>query len=104
MIEKINKIEILDSGELYLCLVSGERASYQHIYRDGREVYWDNDKQGFKSPKPRKWSYFDWYKHICLVVSQSMNLTLELAKTVEWKNISSELQLKIINHDQSAHH
>jgi len=32
------------------------------------EVHW-NDKEGYLfSPKPREWSYLDWYKHIIGVV------------------------------------
>ena len=38
------------------------------IYRTATEVHWDNKDYFLYSPKPKDWSYLDWYKHIIKVI------------------------------------
>lgn len=44
--EIINKVEVLESGELILVLEGGGRFGYQHIYREAADIYWDNECGG----------------------------------------------------------
>lgn len=93
--EIINRIEILDSGELILILESGGDAGYQHIYREAAEVYWDKELKGFKSPKPRECSYLEKYLHI-VKVAGNCNILLFLNTSTEFKNISSSIKEEIL--------
>ena len=61
------------------------------IYREAAEVHWDNNKLFLYSPKPREWSYFDWYKHILKVA----NCNLLLTKNTVWTNIPLALKDQI---------
>lgn len=92
--EPISCIEIIDSGDLLITLESGGKPDYQHVYREAREVYWDNLKNGFTSPVPRKWSYFDWFKHIC-EVTKEIGINLQLTEKTEFSNTSKEFKSSI---------
>ncbi len=91
-LEEVSKVEINHKGELFICLKSGGKAEYQHIYRQGREVYWDSEMKGFKSPPPRQWTYLQWYKHILDVVSEAIKLKLIISNNTEWINVDDELK------------
>ena len=93
--EVISKVEILDSKEIHLVLVSGGKPMYQHIYREAEEVYWDNDIKGFKAPAPRKWSHFDCYHHIVSVAASSLGLSLELSSNTSWVNVPTQTKAEI---------
>ncbi len=94
-IEIISKVEILDNEEMYVVLASGGKPMYQHIYREAAEVYWDNDKQGFKAPPPRKWSHSDWYHHIVSVAASGLGISLELSSSTSWVNVSAQTKAEI---------
>jgi hypothetical protein len=94
-IEAISKIEILESGEMFVVLASGGKSTYRYIYREAAEVYWDNERQGFKAPAPRKWSHADWYRHIVAVVASGLGLSLELSNTTNWVNVSDATKAEI---------
>jgi hypothetical protein len=94
-IEAISKVEILDSGELFVVLSSGGKPMYQHVYRAGAEVYWDNDKNGFKAPPPRKWSHSEWYHHIVSIVASELGVTLELSSKTNWANVPEHTKAEI---------
>jgi len=93
--EEISKIEIIESGEMYLFLASGGKPMYQYIYREAAEVYWDNDRKAFKAPAPRKWSHADWYRHIVSVAASGLGLTLQLSKSPVWANVPEATKIEI---------
>jgi hypothetical protein len=39
-------------------------ATFPYIYREAMEVHWDADRRCLYGPKPREWSYIDWFKQI----------------------------------------
>lgn len=51
--EPISKVEINSQGELYVHLEIGGKSMYQHIYREGREVYWDQEQKTFNTIGPQ---------------------------------------------------
>ncbi len=94
-IEVISKIEVLDNEEMYVVLASGGKPMYQHIYREAAEVYWDNERKGFKAPTPKKWSHSDWYHHIVSVAASGLGISLELSSKTNWVNVSSQAKAEI---------
>jgi hypothetical protein len=94
-IELISKVEILDSEEMYVVLASGGKPMYQHIYREAAEVYWDNNKKGFKAPPPRKWSHSDWYRQIVSVAASGLGISLELSSNTIWVNVSAQTKADV---------
>jgi hypothetical protein len=63
--EKISEIAIDDSGRL---TVKPNKQKFELIYRSALEVHWDDKKECLYSPKPREWTYLDWYKQIISAV------------------------------------
>jgi hypothetical protein len=65
------------------------------IYRTATEVHWDNKDYFLYSPKPKDWSYLDWYKHIIKVIETECDCRLNLIEDTVWKNINEELKTEI---------
>lgn len=93
--EEVSKVEILDNDEMYVVLASGGKPMYQYIYREASEVYWDNDRKGFKAPSLKKWSHSDWYHHIVSVAASGLGISLELSSSTGWVNVPSQTKAEI---------
>ncbi|MBD1560014.1 hypothetical protein HC752_24150 [Vibrio sp. S9_S30] len=93
--EIIERVEILENGQLILVLASGGDPSYQYIYREAAEVSWDNSLKAFKSPVPRDWTYSDWFHHV-IKVAKKCNIKLELAGNTSWVNVSDSIKEHMI--------
>jgi hypothetical protein len=57
--DTIAEVAIDEQGRLRVTPTSN---SYAMIYREAVEVHWDAGGKYLYSPKPRKWSYLDWFK------------------------------------------
>ncbi len=89
----IKEIKIDGSGRL--CIFP-EKEKFTQIYRLAVEVHWDNEKLFLYSPKPREWSYLDWYNHITSLVRIDYGIDLLLTANTTWINIPSTLKEEII--------
>ena len=94
-IEELSKVEILENGEMFIVLASGGMPSYQYIYREAAEVYWDNEVKGFKAPTPRKWNHSDWFNHIVSVVASGLGITLKLSSATIWVNVPEQIRAEM---------
>lgn len=94
IVERIRRVEVLESGELFLGLETGDNASYQYIYREGRGIYWDPDRRGFKSTELKDWTVTQWFRHI-LAIAHEIGITLALSEDVSWENISEDDKILI---------
>lgn len=90
----ITSIEIDNEGRL---MIKPEKEKFTLIYRTASEVHWDQAKSALYSPKPREWSYLDWYKHIIRIVKEECLCGLFLTKKTNWINIPPELKSQIEN-------
>ncbi|XOV72149.1 MAG: hypothetical protein ACFHW5_02925 [Verrucomicrobiota bacterium] len=77
--DPIAEVAIDEQGRL---LITPTSNTYPMIYREGTEVHWDSKGRYLYSPKPREWSYLDWFKHIVDTVGD-----LTLSTGTRWKNI-----------------
>ena len=93
--EEIAKVSIRENGEMFLILRSGGKPSYQYIYREAAEVYWDADEKGFKAPAPRTWDHHKWFLHIEQLVASSLGVDLLLTEETGWENVPTELREKL---------
>ncbi|PHR42448.1 MAG: hypothetical protein COA32_17515 [Fluviicola sp.] len=96
-IETVNTIILNESNELILKIIGNGDPSYQYVYRDAAGVYWDESQKAFKSKPLREWTISDSYLHIKDIVKNSLNVDLQIASNVTWKNISISEQNKIVN-------
>lgn len=92
-IENIHEIGINETGQLYL---RPEQERFILIWRSATEVHWNNKENFLYSPKPREWSYLDWYKQIVSVVANEYNVNLNVTDKTLWSNIPSNLKENII--------
>ncbi len=90
--DKILEIGIDDKERLF---IKPERVRFTLIYRTATEVHWDNSGLFLYSPKPRDWTYFDWYKHIAGVTETECNCKLILTDNTKWTNIPDKLKEQI---------
>ena len=90
----ITSIEIDNEGRL---MIKPEKEKFTLIYRTASEVHWDQAKSALFSPKPREWSYLDWYKHIIRIVKEECFCSLILTNKTNWINIPSEIKSQIEN-------
>ena len=88
---------ILEIGidELERLYIKPATEKFTLVYRTATEVSWDNNGYFLFSPKPRRWSYLDWYKHIVDVTKNECGCVLQITEKTIWKNITQELKIDI---------
>ena len=91
----ISKVSVLEDGKLRI-FPEVPSASYQHIYREASEVYWDNDLKCFYSPVPREWDYKKWFGQIVSVVRSGLGIKLNLLEETEFQSDRSEFKTDMI--------
>jgi hypothetical protein len=94
--EIINRIEVLDTGELLLGLESQGHLMYQYVYREAAGVYWDQDRLGFKSTPMKERSFSQWFKQIVRVVRSGLGVELILGADVIWLNVPEQQKAEIL--------
>jgi len=82
--DSIAEIGIDDQERLY---IRPSTATFPLIYREGVEVHWDATRRYLHSPKPREWSYLQWFQHIIDTAA-----ILYLTPSTVWTNITEELK------------
>ena len=87
--DKIIEIGIDKSDRLYL---KPETEKFTLIHRSAAEVHWDNKGLFLYSPKPRDWSYLDWYKYITSLIKSDCDCQLTLTEKTVWVNIDDNLK------------
>jgi len=86
--DAIKAIGIDDKGSLW---VKPATATFPYIYREAMEVHWDAERVCLYSPKPREWTYIDWFRRIRDAArEQGVELTVET--TTSWSNIEAALR------------
>ena len=91
--DKILEIGIDDKERLF---VKPKKERFTLIYRAAAEVNWDNNGLFLYSPKPREYTYFDWFAHIIGVVESECGCKLVLTDQTLWTNVTDELKQQII--------
>ena len=96
--DAITEIGIDNQERLY---IKPKSKTYTMIYREAIEVHWDNEGRFLYGPKPREWSYFEWYKQI-MSGANSATFRLELTEKTKWVNIGSELKQQIVEEHRAS--
>lgn len=98
-IDKILEIGIDDKARLF---IKPNKERFILIHKTATEVHWDNNELFLYSPKPREWTYFDWFKQITGVTETECKCKLVLTDQTLWTNISDELKQLIIKHQKAT--
>jgi hypothetical protein len=91
--DKIAEVGIDAEGSLW---VKPASTTFPYIYREGREVRWDARRLRLYSPKPREWSYVDWF-HQIRDAAREHGVELALGPATSWSGISPELRQLLID-------
>ena len=85
--DAILQVEIDAAGRL---LVTPESARFPYIYREAMEVHWDDTGGFLFAPKPREWSYLDWFRQI-LDAAKTQGSELRVSKRTRWINVPADV-------------
>ncbi|MDA3945516.1 MAG: hypothetical protein PF439_02405 [Helicobacteraceae bacterium] len=99
----MEKDEILQIGidENKRLFIIPKTKSFPYIYRETMEVHWNSEGKFLYSPKPREWSYIEWYTQILKAVKEQ-SCILTITENTQLVNIPEELKNEIINYQASA--
>jgi hypothetical protein len=98
-LDLIMEIGIDESKRLY---VRPSFKDYEQIYRAALEIYWDRSAQFLHSPKPRNWSYADWYSQILGAVLTEYGRHLVINDDTIWTNVASDLKNAILELNRTS--
>ena len=56
------------------------------------EVYWDEEQKRLFSPKPKDWTYVDWFNQIIWAAADEYGTWLRLSPGTVWSGVSDELR------------
>ncbi len=96
--DNILKIWIDNDGRL--CLRPAKE-KFTMIYRSAAEVHWDNISDFLFSPRPREWTYLDWYKHIISTVVDEYGCRLHITVETDWLSVPNELKAGILEFERN---
>ena len=87
-------ISIDEDGRL---LIRPRRAEdiFQYVYRAAAEVQWDEVQACFATPKPREWSYLQWFQHARAAIRSELGRDFELNGRTTWANVPDLLRAEI---------
>jgi hypothetical protein len=77
--------------------IKPETKEFEFIWRDASEINWDDKRKVLYSPKPKEWTYFDWYRQIIMATKGEYGCKLVLTDKTQWTNISDKLKEQICN-------
>lgn len=91
--DQIIEVGIDSKERLY---VKPAKMKSPYMYREAVEVNWSESNSCLYSPKPRSWTYLEWYIHI-LGAAKLQACELHLTDKTIWNNVSTQLKNEILN-------
>lgn len=71
-----------------------QSARFPYVYREAMEVHWDATGNYLFGPRPREWSYIDWFRQI-LKAASTQGCSLVVAGTTRWSNVPEDLRVEM---------
>ena len=96
--DNILEISIDENGRLQF---KPKKEKFALIYRSATEVHWDDKGLFLYSPRPREWTYLDWYKNIVSTIWTEYRCKLNLKNETSWTLIPEELKQSIIDFEKT---
>ena len=93
--EQIAEIGMTEQGGLYVVPV---KEKFPLIYRAAMEVNWDENRSRVYGPKPRKWTYLNWYRQIIKAVSSEYGVDMIVSGNTKWIEIPANVKGDILVH------
>lgn len=90
--DAISEVGISDEGGLYVRPAS---ATFEYIWRAAMEVHWDPQRRRLFGPKPKEWTYVDWFKQIVAAAADEYGTQLRLTPQTAWANTPDAVRADI---------
>lgn len=90
--DSIAEVGIDELGRLYVRPMS---TSFDYVYRARMDVNWDAATCRLLSPKPRQWTYLDWFKQIIAAAAGEYRTALRLTPDTRWTDVPADLRTEI---------
>lgn len=74
--------------------VKPKTAIFPYVYREAMEVHWDANAMVLYSPKPREWSYLQWFQQI-IAAAKEQGTSLIITTSTQWSNVPKALRQEI---------
>ena len=84
--DDIAHVEIDAAGRLH---VVPRTQAFPYIWREAMEVAWDPERNSLRSPKPREWSYAQWYVQL-LEAARQQGVHLAPTASTAWGNVDED--------------
>tara|TARA_B100000787_G_C16060704_1_gene235422 strand:+ start:331 stop:633 length:303 start_codon:yes stop_codon:yes gene_type:complete len=97
---KKDEIISIEIDKQFRLNIKPKSVSFNMIYRTATEVHWNTKSNTLYSPKPRDWTYLEWFKHILKVTKEECYCELNITEQTEWINIPNELKKEITKAQQ----
>ena len=91
----IQEISIDGTGRLFVRPKLCNDADFALIYRAAAGIDWDADSRSLVAPKPKEWSYLDWFQNILSAVRTEYGDQLTFSSHTRWSNVPDDLRLKM---------
>lgn len=91
---EVAEMSIDEDGRLLITPRQAEDI-FPYVYRAAAEIRWDADQACFATPKPREWTYLQWFQHARVAVRSEFGRDLALDDRTTWTNISDDLRAEI---------
>ncbi|MEO7456863.1 MAG: hypothetical protein ABIY52_11425 [Gemmatimonadaceae bacterium] len=92
---EVAEISIDDNGRLLIRPREFD-ASFPFVLRAAAEVNWDAASASFECPKPREWTYLQWFQRARSVVRSELGHELQVNDRTTWTNIPDALREAIM--------
>ena len=86
--DTIDAVGIDGSGSLW---IKPATATFAYIYREAMEVQWNAEQGGLFTPKPREWTYVDWFRQI-VAAARELGVELVIGPMTAWSDIDVTLR------------
>jgi Integron Cassette Protein Hfx_Cass5 len=87
--DPIEAIGIDFNGSLW---VKPATATFPFMYRAAMGVQWDEHRRCLYAPKPREWTYLDWFRQIRKEAADECREALEITPATAWDGIDATLR------------
>ena len=95
-IEYVSAFEVEEDNTLWIIMKSQGGSEFQYVYRAGRGVYWQPEKNGFHFDPKGDVNVVKWFKHMIAVINSELGLEMRSSENLVWKNIPLNLQSDVL--------
>jgi hypothetical protein len=88
--ELIAELTLDDAGRL---LLKPAESSFDDLHMAGAWGFrWDEPTSSLAIPRPREWSYRDWFEHVVTIIGSEYGVHLKVGPDTQWVAVPSTVR------------